>query len=119
MIDLDTKPPFLNGTERVFTLHLQVRRELGIIVRVALIFSRRGLDIAAFNLEESAAAACALIKLRFYGNAAQKDSVCRDLIKLVDVERMWTGEMPREVPQSVCSYAKNEFNQLVVAGEHL
>jgi len=119
MIESYPKSPFLNATEQFFTLHLQVQRELGIIARVALIFSRRGLDIATFHLEESKATECALIKLGFYGNAAQKDSVSRDLIKLVDVERMWTVEIPRGEPQAIFSYDPSGFNQLVVAGAHL
>ena len=87
-----TGSPFLNVREQLFSLHLSVRRELGIIARVAIIFSRRGLDIASFSLDEGAQEESARIKLRFHGNGAQLDSVCRDLVKLVDVERLTVAE---------------------------
>ena len=87
-----TGSPFLNVREQLFSLHLSVRRELGIIARVAIIFSRRGLDIASFSLAEAGQEESAQIRLRFHGNSSQLDSVCRDLVKLVDVERLAVAE---------------------------
>lgn len=77
---------FLNDRSERFRLSLVVRRELGIVARVALVFSRRGLDIDQFALERSKTPGSARIVLEFYGSRDQLRAVYSDLSKLVDVE---------------------------------
>jgi acetolactate synthase regulatory subunit len=87
-------PSFLNcGNERT-RLELKMRRSLGMIARVALVFSRRGLDIAQLKLEETRSYHRATITLEFVGSPAQLKAVKGDLSKLIDIESL------QEVPMA-------------------
>ena len=83
---LKEKSTFLNALDERYKLTIAARRELGIIARIALIFSRRGLDIACFKLEEETPSVQARISLEFYGNLQQMRAVVSDIRKLIDVE---------------------------------
>ena len=78
-------PTFLNARDQRYALNMVVTRELGIIARIALIFSRRGLDIATFNLRDADAVGISKVSLEFDGSDDQLRTVVNDLKKLVDV----------------------------------
>lgn len=81
-------PRFLNASGDRFRFELKMRRSLGIVARVALVFSRRGLDIAQFRLDETKSAEKVFITLEFKANSEQLQAVSRDLSKLIELESM-------------------------------
>ena len=100
---------FLNcGSERT-RLELKMRRSLGMIARVALVFSRRGLDIAQFKLEETKSYNRATVILDFVGSPEQLRAVKADLSKLVDVESL------REVPEASLNHPLPSLTQMQAA----
>ena len=88
---LNRMPTFLNVRSERYGLTMIVIRELGIIARIALIFSLRGLDIAAFNLRDGDAVGISEVSLEFEGNDEQLRAVVHDLRKLVDVYSVATS----------------------------
>ena len=94
---------FLNDRSERFRLTLAVRRELGIVARVALVFSRRGLDIEQFALEQTKTPGTARILLEFYGSQAQLRAVYADLSKLVDVESIGESTLSAAKPSMATS----------------
>ncbi|MBM4252903.1 MAG: hypothetical protein FJ146_13100 [Deltaproteobacteria bacterium] len=79
-------PRFLNATGDRVRLELKMRRSLGIIARVALVFSRRGLDIAQFKLDETKSYEKVVVTLEFRATSEQLQAVSRDLSKLIELE---------------------------------
>lgn len=86
---------FLNDRCERFHLNLVVRRELGIVARVALVFSRRGLDIERLTMDPLKGSAQAVLTVDFYGSRSQLRAVFADLSKLIDVESIEEVTLPR------------------------
>ncbi|MFK7824639.1 MAG: ACT domain-containing protein [Oligoflexales bacterium] len=76
---------FLNSGAQEKSLSIKVVRNLGILARVALIFSRRGFDITKLEFAPSPVEGLANLNLIFPSNAVQFEDVKRDLSKLIDV----------------------------------
>lgn len=85
-------PRFLNTAGDRVKLELKMLRSLGIIARVALVFSRRGLDIAQFRLDETSFYENVVVTLEFVANREQLQAVSRDLSKLIELRSL------REIP---------------------
>lgn len=98
---------FLNNPAAHYKLRLAVRRELGILARVALVFSRRGLDIAALALTAGADDGSAVIKLSYFADGAQHRSVLGDLRRLVDVTAVRDRCLPLDTLKSA-GYKRRE-----------
>lgn len=81
----EKKAKFLNKSSQEFTLFVSVRRRLGIIARVAMIFSRRGLDIHSMQYLPTHDEAKSSLHLSFKGNQEQFKSVLIEIKKLHDV----------------------------------
>lgn len=81
-------PCFLNRGSELQSLRLRVRRELGVLARVALVFSRRGLELESMSYQPSDHRLCAEILLAFRGDGEQLDSVQRELSRLHDVQEI-------------------------------
>ena len=89
-------PQFLNTAGDRVKLELKMLRSLGIIARVALVFSRRGLDIAQFRLDETSFYEKVVVSLEFVANREQLQAVSRDLSKLIELESL--REIPATIP---------------------
>jgi len=81
-------PTFLNVRDQRVTVALSARRELGILARVALVFSRRGLDVENLRMDDDQAKGKIMIVLTFWGSEEQQRLVVNDLKKLIDVEQV-------------------------------
>lgn len=79
---------FLNSGEAEKSLCVEVVRSLGIVARIALVFSRRGFDIRSLQFKSSTDEGFAMIDLSFPANLRQLQEIVRDLNKLVDVVRI-------------------------------
>jgi acetolactate synthase regulatory subunit len=98
---------FLNADGGVHALTLLVKRELGILARIALVFSRRGLDVAELSYAEATLPGHRQVRLAFQGDAAQLASVSADLRKLIDVVTVDVAphsKLERERPWSSRSF---------------
>jgi len=93
---------FLNGKAKLSAMSLHVQRELGIIPRIGLVFSRRGLDLESLSYE-ALSPTMARVACRFWCSGEQERSVFHDLAKLVDVNRIWIDEpcVPATLVQGV------------------
>ena len=116
---LNRMPTFLNVRSERYALNMIVVRELGIIARIALIFSRRGLDIAAFNLRDGDAAGISEVSLEFEGNDDQLRAVVHDLQKLVDVYSITTNLVSSNSDRPVKFTSKVKANDSTSAREQL
>lgn len=87
---------FLNEQIDRFQLNLVVRRELGIVARVALVFSRRGLDIERLTMNPLKGSEQAELAVDFCGSRPQLRAVFADLSKLIDVESIEEVTLPRK-----------------------
>ena len=79
------KNRFLNRVTQDFNLFLRVQRKLGVVARVALIFSRRGYDIHSFQYMPTQLENQANMHLSFKGNQEQLRGVVNEIRKLSDV----------------------------------
>jgi acetolactate synthase regulatory subunit len=98
---------FLNEGDGVHTLTLLVKRELGILARIALVFSRRGLDVAELSYAKATLDGHQQVRLAFQGDAAQLARVSADLRKLIDVVEVDVvphSHLEREHPWSSRSF---------------
>ncbi len=82
---MESSQTYLNGRDLFAELTVVSRRELGLIGRVSLIFSRRGMDISemAFTTHPSNEVS---IKLQFWADTYQVRCVAGDLEKLYAVQ---------------------------------
>jgi acetolactate synthase small subunit len=96
-----------------------VIRELGIIARIALIFSRRGLDIATFYLRDGDAVGISEVSLDFEGNDEQLRAVVHDLRKLVDVYSVVTSVIRSDSNRPVKFTANTNASYAISAREQL
>jgi acetolactate synthase-1/3 small subunit len=74
----DASPP-------IHTLSLYVNNKPGVLVRVALVFSRRGFNIESLVVSPTAEGRFSRMTITCRGAAADLDQVVRQLAKLVDV----------------------------------
>lgn len=81
---------FLNIKEEEFQIKIYVKRKLGILARLALVFSRRGLDIKSLEFYSDQCEAMAYVDMSFEGNREQLRSVVHDIKKLIDVSDVQT-----------------------------
>jgi acetolactate synthase regulatory subunit len=102
-------PRYLNADGEKFRLELKMRRSLGIIARVALVFSRRGLDIAQFRLDETKSYEKVLVTLEFRGSTEQLRAVTGDLSKLIEVESL------QELPNPSLNHLLPSLTQMQAA----
>ena len=116
---LNRMPTFLNVRSEGYALKMVVIRELGIIARIALIFSRRGLDIAAFNLREGDAVGISEVSLDFEGDDEQLRAVVHDLRKLVDVYSVVTSVIRSDSNRPVKFTANTKASYATSAREQL
>lgn len=116
---LNRMPTFLNARSETYALKMVVVRELGIIARIALIFSRRGLDIATFNLRDGDAVGISEVSLDFEGNEEQLRAVVHDLRKLVDVYSVVTNVIRSDSNRPVKFTANTNASYATSAREQL
>ncbi|NRA44741.1 MAG: hypothetical protein HRU09_07280 [Oligoflexales bacterium] len=76
---------FLNSGGQEKQLCVKVFRNLGILARVALVFSRRGFDISKLEFNPAHEEGLANLELSFPANETQMEEVIRDLRRIVDV----------------------------------
>ena len=76
---------FLNSGGQEKHLCVKVVRNLGILARVALVFSRRGFDITKLEFAPASEGGTANLNLSFPSNNSQMEEVIRDLRRIVDV----------------------------------
>lgn len=86
---------FLNHRQKTYHVKLFVKRSLGILVRIALVFSRRGFDIESLAFNCSEYANTGEVTLVFQGDAEQLKGVLGELKKLVAVESVHYFEKPK------------------------
>ena len=121
---------FLNASDEVHSLRLVVRRELGILARIALVFSRRGLDILELDYAGMTGTDQRQVLLSFTGSNAQSASVCADLRKLIDVvavdvlsesqpvrKRPWNSKSTTSKMPIYAGYANARSESLVMAAK--
>jgi acetolactate synthase-1/3 small subunit len=83
----------------IHTLSLFVNNKPGVLVRVALVFSRRGFNIESLVVSPAAEGRFSRMTITCRGAAADLDQVVRQLAKLVDVVHAidHTGDQSYEV----------------------
>lgn len=92
-MEKSTGTTFLNKKSHIYQLRLVVRRELGIVARIALVFSRRGLDFVSLNYVPLEQHHRAGVEVVFHGDEVQERLVYNDLVKLIDVEVCHVNDM--------------------------
>jgi acetolactate synthase-1/3 small subunit len=87
------------ATHPIHTLSLFVNNKPGVLVRVALVFSRRGFNIESLVVSPGAEGRFSRMTITCRGAAADLDQVVRQLAKLVDVVHAidHTGDQSYEV----------------------
>lgn len=81
------RPRSVEGTTGIHTISLFVHDRPGVLVRVALVFSRRGYNIESLVVSPSAAGGFSRMTITCSGDPATLDQIIRQLAKLVDVVR--------------------------------
>ena len=87
------------ASQPIHTLSLFVNNKPGVLVRVALVFSRRGFNIESLVVSPGAEGRFSRLTMTCRGAAADLDQVVRQLAKLVDVVHAidHTGDLSYEV----------------------
>ena len=75
---------FLNSYNDQYNIILKAYPALGVIGRVSLVFSKRGLDISSFVLKEENSGMKKILIL-FWADCKQLSLVKNDLMKIVDI----------------------------------
>ena len=76
-------PPLRNGS--VHTIGLLVRDKPGVLVRVALVFARRGFNIESLVVSPSANEGFSRMTITCSGDTETLDQIIKQLNKLIDV----------------------------------
>ncbi|MDD9964620.1 MAG: acetolactate synthase small subunit [Myxococcales bacterium] len=74
-----------DGLNDVHTLSLVVRDRPGVLVRIALVFARRGYNIGSLAVSPGAAGGFARMTITSQGNPETLEQIIKQLAKLVDV----------------------------------
>lgn len=75
----------MNGTMRKHTISLFVSNKPGVLIRIALVFARRGFNIDSLVVSESPDPAFSAMNIVATGDATTLDQILKQLNKLVDV----------------------------------
>ncbi len=75
----------MTQTTHSFTLSLAVRDKPGVLVRIALVFARRGYNIESLSVSPGAKAGFARMTIESSGDPGTREQIIKQLRKLIDV----------------------------------
>ena len=106
----------------IHTISLFVHDRPGVLVRVALVFARRGYNIESLVVSPAAAGGFSRMTITCSGDPATLDQIIRQLAKLVDVVRAidHTGDAAYETEIALIKVEmeEGERNQVLQIAEH-